>query len=185
MRHCLQKSGIVGKHAKNTNLNPLRNAASSAFSSCFLTTYNSSFLRKTLEHALPVAFQIWQLGPWRQLHQRRRFSQQTVPSEGWKCLNKTATSELSAGYLIFYFWLCQVFVATRAFSLAVASRGYSLTAVHGFLIVVAFLVAGHRFQGTRAQQLWHTDLVAPCHVESSLTRYQTHISCIGRWILYH
>ena len=31
-----------------------------------------------------------------------------------------------------------------------ASRGYSLTAVHGFLIVVAFLVAGRRLQITRA-----------------------------------
>ena len=27
-------------------------------------------------------------------------------------------------------------------------------------------------------------LVAPQHVESSRTRDQTHVSCIGRWILY-
>ena len=37
----------------------------------------------------------------------------------------------------------------------------------------------------RAQQLWRTGLVAPRHVGSSRTRAQTHVPCIGRWILNH
>ena len=36
-----------------------------------------------------------------------------------------------------------------------------------------------------AQQLWHKDSTAPRHMGSSWTRNQTHISCIGRQILYH
>ena len=35
------------------------------------------------------------------------------------------------------------------------------------------------------QQLWHTDLVAPQDVGSSWTRAQTHVPCVGRWILNH
>ena len=35
-----------------------------------------------------------------------------------------------------------------------------------------------------AQELWHTGLVAPWHVESSQTRDQTHVPCIGRQISY-
>ena len=42
-------------------------------------------------------------------------------------------------FLIIYFWLCWVFVAV-CFSLGVASRSYSLVAVHGLLTVVAPLV---------------------------------------------
>ena len=34
----------------------------------------------------------------------------------------------------------------------------------------------------RAQQLWHTGLVAPQHGRSSGTRDQTPVSCIGRQI---
>ena len=36
-----------------------------------------------------------------------------------------------------------------------------------------------------AQYLWHTGLAAPCHLETSWTRYQTHVSCIGKQILHH
>ena len=43
-------------------------------------------------------------------------------------------------------------------------------------------LAGSRAQ---AQQLWHTDLAAPRYVGSSRTRAQTHVPCIGRWILNH
>ena len=42
--------------------------------------------------------------------------------------------------------------------------------------------AGSRAQ---AQQLWHMGLVAPRHAGSSLTRAQTCVPCIGRWILNH
>ena len=37
----------------------------------------------------------------------------------------------------------------------------------------------------QAQQLWHRGLAAPEPVGSSRIRDQTHVSCIGRWILYH
>ena len=40
-------------------------------------------------------------------------------------------------YLCIYLWLLRVFVATRGLSLVVASRGYSLVAVHGLLTAVA------------------------------------------------
>ena len=44
-------------------------------------------------------------------------------------------------------------------------------------------VAGPRAR--RFQSLWHTGLVAQQHVESSWTRDQTHVLCIGRQILTH
>ena len=44
-----------------------------------------------------------------------------------------------------YFWLDWVFIAARRLSLAAGSRGYTLiVSVHGFLIVVASLVAEQR-----------------------------------------
>ena len=38
---------------------------------------------------------------------------------------------------------------------------------------------------TQSQQLWLMSLVAPWQVGSSRIRDQTHVSCTGRWILYH
>ena len=35
------------------------------------------------------------------------------------------------------------------------------------------------------QQLWPPSLAAPWHMGFSQIRDQTHVSCIGRWILYH
>ena len=46
--------------------------------------------------------------------------------------------------LFSYFWLCGVCVAARELSLVVVSGGYSLVAVHEFLIEVASLVEKHR-----------------------------------------
>ena len=45
--------------------------------------------------------------------------------------------------IFIYFWLCWVFMAMRGLSQVVASRGYSLVAVHGLLIEVVSLVAEH------------------------------------------
>ena len=67
-------------------------------------------------------------------------------------------------------------------SLVAASRGSSLVAVRGLLIVVASLVAEHGLQGVWAQYLWHTGLVALQHVESSWARDQTRVPRIGRQI---
>ena len=84
---------------------------------------------------------------------------------------------------VIYFWLCCVFIAALWLSLVTVIGGYSLIVVHGLLIAVASLVAGHIFQGSQAWQLWHMGLVALWHVGSSQTRDQTHVPCIGRQIL--
>ena len=104
-----------------------------------------------------------------------------------------------------YFWLCWVFVAAQALSLVVASGGCSLAGVCWLLIAVASLVAERRLWGhagfcrcsawaqllllvgsrVPAQQLWHMSLAALWQVRSSQIRDQTHVSCNGRWILYH
>ena len=92
------------------------------------------------------------------------------------------------------------------FALVAVSKGYS--AVLGLIAVASLIedhgglgclvegtwasvVVVHGFgsrgsQGSRAQaQSCYTGLVALWHVGSSCTRDQTHVSCIGRWILYH
>ena len=81
--------------------------------------------------------------------------------------------------LFMYFWL------HWGFSLVVASRASSLVVVRELLVVVASLGAEHELHGTRVQELCCTGLAAPYHVESSWTREQTHIPCIGRWLLNH
>ena len=53
------------------------------------------------------------------------------------------------------------------------------------LIVVASFVAERGLWAHRLQELWLMGLVVPHHVESSWTRDRTHVSCVGRWILYH
>ena len=84
----------------------------------------------------------------------------------------------------------------RAFS-SCSERRLLFVAVRGLLIAVASLAAEHRLQVCRLQQLWlmssrvqaqqlgHTDLVAPRHVGSSQTRARTRVPCIGRQILNH
>ena len=51
---------------------------------------------------------------------------------------------LNTVYLLFFFWLHWIFIAVHELSLVVVSRGSSPVVVHGLLIVVASLVAGHR-----------------------------------------
>ena len=50
---------------------------------------------------------------------------------------------------MYLFRLCWVFVAVPGLSLVVASRGYSLAAVCGLLVVVASLVVEHLPQGVQ------------------------------------
>ena len=76
-----------------------------------------------------------------------------------------------------------------------SKQGLLFIAVCKLPIVVASLVAEHRLQAHRlqqlwhvgsraqAQQLWHTGLVAPWHVGSSWARDRTHVPCIGRQFL--
>ena len=78
------------------------------------------------------------------------------------------------------------------FSLVVASEGYSLVAMLGFLLqwLLLWWSPGSRAWGlqelrlpgprAQAQELWHTGLVAPRHVGSSWSRDRTRASCIGR-----
>ena len=74
--------------------------------------------------------------------------------------------------------------------------GLSFIVLCRLLIVVASLGVEHRLQThglstwahrpqSQAQQLWPTNLVAQQHVESSRSRDQTHVPCIGRQILIH
>ena len=64
-------------------------------------------------------------------------------------------------------------------SLVIVSRGCSLAAVRGLLIVVASLVAEHRLEVHGLQCLGRMGLVAPWHVGSSQTRNGTYVQ-IGR-----
>ena len=45
------------------------------------------------------------------------------------------------------FWLRWIVLAACRFTLVAASRGYSLTAVHGFLVSVVSLVVEHQLWG--------------------------------------
>ena len=74
-------------------------------------------------------------------------------------------------------------------SLAVASGGYSLVAVSGFLTEVASLISESGLLSAQdsvvvARGLWSRGLVAPRHVESSQARDQASVSCNGRRALY-
>ena len=56
---------------------------------------------------------------------------------------------LFVNYYFIYFCLCWVFIAAQTFSLVGESGGYSLVMVCGLLILVASLVAEHRFYMAR------------------------------------
>ena len=85
----------------------------------------------------------------------------------------------------------------RGLSLVGKSKGCSAVVVRGPLIAVASLVAERSREMPRlqelqplgssiqAQWLWCTDSVALWHVGSFQIRDGTHVSCIGRWLLYH
>ena len=83
-----------------------------------------------------------------------------------------------------YFWLRWVFVAAGGLSPGCGKQELLFFVVWGPLSVGASLVAKHG--------LWSTDSVAvvhglscPQHVESSQTRDQTHVLCVGRQTLNH
>ena len=76
-----------------------------------------------------------------------------------------------------------------------SEQGYSVVVVRRLLAAVASLVSVHRLWACRHQQLQHegsehrlssrgAGLVVPRHVGSPWIRDRTHVSCIGRWILY-
>ena len=81
--------------------------------------------------------------------------------------------------------------------LSCRSEGYSLADVHWLLTAVVSLVAEPGFWGCKAlavaahglqsmdSAVWYTGLVAPWHVESSQTRDQNCVPCIGKQVLNH
>ena len=77
------------------------------------------------------------------------------------------------------------FIAVKGLSLLVASRGSSLVVMHGLSHC-----GGFSYYRPCASGLWASVVVVhrlsyPWHVESSWTRAQTPVPCIGRWILNH
>ena len=76
------------------------------------------------------------------------------------------------------FWLCWILVAAGGLSLLVASRG---------LLSSCGAWDSHcgGFSCWAAQALGHLSLLAPRQVESSQTREQTRVSCVGSWIRNH
>ena len=95
--------------------------------------------------------------------------------------------------LLFFFWLCWVFVAVCGLSLVLASGGYSLLRHRGFSLPWLLLCsAGSRLMDSgvaalgpraQAQWLWPTGLVSSWHAGSSWPRNRTHVPCSSRQIL--
>ena len=89
-----------------------------------------------------------------------------------------------------YFWLCWVFVAARELFFCSCSKQGLLSSCigshcHGFSCCRAQALGLVGFSSFGFQALHHRlsrciDLIVPRHVESSWTRDQTHVSCIGR-----
>ena len=89
--------------------------------------------------------------------------------------------DLKKGLLISLFLrLCWVFVAVHGLSLVSQSWGYSLVAVHRPHIALVSLFVEHGLWGA-----WVTVVMARRCVESSRSRDQIHVLCIGRQILNH
>ena len=80
-------------------------------------------------------------------------------------------------YLLIYFWRCRVLSVAHRLSPA------ALVAGGGLPLRPAAQLQNAGSRRTRSV-LVSTGLVAPEHVESSGTRYRTHVSCIGRRIIY-
>ena len=81
--------------------------------------------------------------------------------------------------LLFYFWLCWVFVATWVLPLVVVGKGCSSLRHTGFSLRW-LLIAEHLSSNGQASAVGHMGLLVPQHVKSSETRAQTRALCIGR-----
>ena len=97
--------------------------------------------------------------------------------------------------LFVYFWPCCGCRCARVFS-GCGEQGLLSVAVGGRLLALAPLVAEHRLQVLRLQQLhswalgswavlWNVGLVVLQHGGSSQAKDQTGVPCIARWILNH
>lgn len=72
-----------------------------------------------------------------------------------------------------------VFITASAFS-SCREQGLLFVMKYGPWSAQASVIVAHGLQW-----LWYLGLVAPRHVESSRSRDQTHIPCIGNWIFNH
>ena len=78
-----------------------------------------------------------------------------------------------------------------AFSLVAESPGYFLVAVPRLLLLLSINSRAHGLSSCSSPALEHwlncclTSLDASWHMEYSMTRDKTGVSCIGRWISYH
>ena len=79
--------------------------------------------------------------------------------------------------LLYFRWLCWVFIAVWIFS---SCSEQSLNSSCGVCVSLQWLLVAE--QGLSS---CGAGLVALQHVGSSWTRDWIHVSCIGRWILYH
>ena len=123
---------------------------------------------------------------------------------GDDCIQQTLLGKLLKNYLFIYLCLYFVLVAAQAFlqlrrvgaTLQLWCAGFSkqcllLSWSTGSRAARASVVAAHELSmqlldsRAQSQQLWHTGLVASRHVGSSQPRDRTHVSCLGRQILYH
>ena len=100
--------------------------------------------------------------------------------------------QIPSEFFFFFFGCVGSSLLREGFSLVAASGGYSSVWRTGFSLrwVLLLRSTGSRYSGfsscgAQAQQLWHKGLVTPQHVGSSRARDQTHVPCVGKWILNH
>ena len=93
-------------------------------------------------------------------------------------------------FYLFIFGCAASSLLRGPFFLPSCGGGYFLVVVHRLLTASIPPVVEHRLQGTQVSGavvlgLQSTGSVAPWHMGSSQTRDRTHVSCMGRQILYH
>ena len=101
---------------------------------------------------------------------------------GKKC---TRFHGIQGYYNLFFRLVCLAVLGLHScadFFLVAASRGYSSLPCAGFSLLWLLLL---RSTGFRARGLSSWGSAALWHVGSSQTRGRIHVSCVGRWVLYH
>ena len=106
---------------------------------CGLTQcWRSAWLRVSLQRLKEYLFSLF-LQELKEVSIMSLVDQQGNGRETPQWLHMTKNASFQK-YLFIYFWLHWVFVAAHGIFLVATSRGYSLIAMHGFLIAVAPLV---------------------------------------------
>ena len=87
--------------------------------------------------------------------------------------------EVTILYMYKYIFLLFIYLFLAVLGLPCCAC-FSLVAMCGLFIAVAFLIGNLWLLAYSLQQLWCMAFVALRHVESSQTRDQTCVSCIGK-----